>query len=440
MAPYIPFVPTEAFAIATEEEWHNAIFQNVNVSDEQAALLQTVTANAAESTTGRVRDWIGRLTLEISRHYDGYLQSLLREVESLHIMVQNQQALVDSYKQQVDALPASMGSGHSRQPKIGEPPAFKGSEDKTKLEEWLDLIVLWCEHEGVATDKQRIVTALSKLQGPAHQYMKSYYVKMREGKDLGTWKAFVAELAQIYGQRDDKEGAKKEITALFINKDLALKDFVNLLIDKLREVIPHDMWLVLAGKDESTLPKDWTLFLDILLNINKIVNPEKARGSVFKNSGSDNGGAVPMDMDLAEKSKSKGKGKGKAKDAEAASTEAKKYCVICKSKTHNTDDCYKLAKNADKRPNTQGDGAKKAQGGSGNPAVKKAKKTRVIQVELTDSEDNMPPSTKAVSANTARIEEIANVEESTLAGKDEPQLSAKTEPTAATSDLWKKYM
>ncbi|EED79632.1 predicted protein [Postia placenta Mad-698-R] len=426
MAPYIPFVPTEAFAIAMEEEWRNAIFQNVNVSDEQAALLQTVTANAAESTTGRVRDWIGRLTLEISRHYDGYLQSLLREVESLHIT-------------------------------IGEPPAFKGSEDKTKLEEWLDLIVLWCEHEGVATDKQRIVMALSKLQGPAHQYMKSYYVKMREGKDLGTWKAFVAELAQIHGQRDYKEGAKKEITALFINKDLASKDFVkyaerfrtlgrlteydnSLLIDKLREVIPRDMRLVLAGKDESTLPKDWTLFLDILLNINKIVNPKKARGSVFKNSGSDNGSAVPMDIDSAEKSKSKGKGKGKARDAEAASTEAKKYCVICKSKTHNTDDCYKLAKNADKRPRTQGDGTKKAQGGSSNPAAKKAKKTRVIQVELTDSEDDTPPSTKAVSANTARIEEIANVEESTLAGKDEPQLSAKTEPTAATSDFWKKYM
>ncbi|EED85979.1 predicted protein [Postia placenta Mad-698-R] len=455
--PIYPFVLTEAFAITTEEEWHNAVFQNVNVSDEQAALLQTITANAAELTTGQVRDWIGRLTLEISRHYDGYLQSLLREVESLHIMVQNQQALVNSYKRQVDALPALTGSGHSHQPKIGEPPAFKGSEDKTKLEEWLDLIVLWCEHEGVATDKQRIVMALLKLQGPAHHYMKSYYVKMQEGKDLGTWKAFVAELAQIYRQRDDKEGAKKEITMLFINKDLASKDFVkyaerfrtlgrlteyddSLLIDKLREVIPRDMWLVLAGKDESTLPKDWTLFLDILLNINKIVNPEKARGLVFKNSGSDNGGAVPMDINSAEKSKSKGKGKGKAKDAEAASTEAKKYCVICKSKTHNTDDCYKLAKNVDKRPKTQGDGAKKAQGGSGNPAVKKAKKTRVIQVELTDSEDDTPPSMKAVSANTARIEKIANVEKSTLAGKDEPQLSAKTEPTAATSDFWKKYM
>ncbi|EED80559.1 predicted protein [Postia placenta Mad-698-R] len=310
MAPYISFIPTEAFAIATEEEWHNAIFQNVNVSDEQAALLQMVTANAAESTTGR-----------------------------------NQQALVDSYKRQVDVLPASMGSGHFRQSKIGEPLAFKGREDKTKLEEWLDLI-----------------------------YMKSYYVKMWEGKDLSTWKAFVAELAQIYRQYDDKEGAKKEITALFINKDLASKDFVKYtespLIDKFREVIPRDMQLLLAGKDESTLPKDWTLFLDILLNINKI------------NSGSDNGGAVPMDIDSAEKSKLKGQGKGKAKDAEAASTKAKKYCIICKSKTHNTDDCYKLAKNADKRLKIQGDGAKKAQGGSGNPAAKKAKKTWLFKSSL----------------------------------------------------------
>ncbi|KAF9798936.1 hypothetical protein IEO21_10646 [Rhodonia placenta] len=368
MAPYIPFIPTEVFTVASEEEWHNAIFQNVNISDKQANLLQMVTANAAELTTGR-----------------------------------NQQALVDSYKRQVDALPASTGSGHSCQPKIGEPPAFKGSEDKTKLEEWLDLI-----------------------------YMKSYYVKMWEGKDLGTWKAFVAELAQIYGQCDDKEGEKKEITALFINKDLASKDFMkyaeSLLIDKLREVIPRDMRLVLAGKDESTLPKDWMLFLNILLNINKI------------NSGSDNGGAVPMDIDSAEKSKSKGKGKGKAKDAEVASTEAKKYCIICKSKTHKMDDCYKLAKNADKRLNTQGDGAKKAQGGSGNPTAKKAKKTRVIQVKLTDSEDDTHPSTKAMSANTARIEKIANIKELTLAGKDEPQLSAKTEPIAATSDFWKKYM
>ncbi len=76
------------------------------------------------------------------------------------MMVQTQQALVVSYKRQVDA---SAGSGHSCQHKIGEPLSFRGSDNKTKLNEWLNLIVLWCEHEGVANDKQHIVNALSKL-------------------------------------------------------------------------------------------------------------------------------------------------------------------------------------------------------------------------------------------------------------------------------------
>ena len=34
------------------------------------------------------------------------------------------------------------------------------------------------------------------------------------------------ELKNIYGQRDDKEGAKKELTVLWVNKDLAKKNFV----------------------------------------------------------------------------------------------------------------------------------------------------------------------------------------------------------------------
>ena len=95
--------------------------------------------------------------------------------------------------------------------------------------------------------------ALSKLKGPAHQYMESYYTALCEKCDLGSWSNFLDELNQIYGQQDDKSGAKKEITALFVNKDLAAKDFVKyaekfralarltgytdeLLVDKLRVI------------------------------------------------------------------------------------------------------------------------------------------------------------------------------------------------------------
>lgn len=114
----------------------------------------------------------------------------------------------------------------SRTSKIAEPPKFKGADDKIKLDEWLDLIILWCEHEGVQTDKQRIITALSRLEGPAHQYCSDYYAKLCQKEDVGTWANFVSELNMVYGQRDDKEGAKKEIEALFKNKDLADKDFI----------------------------------------------------------------------------------------------------------------------------------------------------------------------------------------------------------------------
>ena len=41
-----------------------------------------------------------------------------------------------------------------------------------------------------------------------------------------TWGDFAQELKNIYGQRDDKEGAKKELTALWVNKDLARKNFI----------------------------------------------------------------------------------------------------------------------------------------------------------------------------------------------------------------------
>ncbi|THG95631.1 hypothetical protein EW026_g6060 [Hermanssonia centrifuga] len=218
---------------------------------------------------------------------------------------------------------------------------------------------------------------------------------MHEGKDFGTWKGFIDELAQIYGQRDNKEGAKKEITVLFTNKDLASKDFVKyaerfhgqltgynngLLINKLREVLPCDMWLVLAGKDESALSTEWIKFLGVLLNINKIVNPEKSRGTVFSKGGSDNH-QIPMDIDLTEKLK--GKGKNKDKQVATATADKKKFCHICKK-----------TKNSDKKSKAkyQSMGHDNWAGGNGSQASRnfKAKKTCMIEVEITDDEGETP--------------------------------------------------
>ena len=70
---------------------------------------------------------------------------------------------------------------------------------------------------------RKIICALTCLCASASTYMKSYYDKVQTGLSVGSWGDFAQELKNIYGQQDDKEGAKKELMALWVNKDLARK-------------------------------------------------------------------------------------------------------------------------------------------------------------------------------------------------------------------------
>ena len=459
MAAYNNFVPLTQFNHITPDHVQEQVLNDIPAGTPDDQVISHVAQNLTRLLQTRLSDYTTSLTAEMAQHMDKTFHGMVQYLNTLTTLVNNQQQLVQSYKSQVDALPAG-GGGHSRQPKIGEPPIFKGSDDKIKLEEWRNLISLWCAHEGITTDKQKIVTALSRLQGPAHKYMESYYDRVGRNLDLGSWDDFVDELAQIYGQRDDKEGAKKEITALFSNKELASKDFIKyaerfrtlgrltgyddeLLIDKLREVISRDMRIALVGKGSKDVPKKWTEFLDMLLEFYKELNPEKTRGTVFSKSSSDNSGSTPMEVDVAEKSR---KGKGKGKQVATASTDKKKFCHVCHKTTHNTQDCYRLAENADKKPKprTQPSGNEQKAGGSGTQASKpgKVKKTRVVQIEVTDDEDDTPKSSASIS--TARIEE-EDVKELALIEEDEPQSRSSRSRagkavTSTTSDFLKRHL
>ncbi|OSC96532.1 hypothetical protein PYCCODRAFT_1448464 [Trametes coccinea BRFM310] len=446
---YTPFVPVTVFQPLTPEGINGYVTNGL--STEADPDIAVATRNAVRLIEEHVPEYARNLTAEMAQHMDAHLGSLMQhinhltaQVTTLTALVQNQQALVTSYKQQVDALPASTGGG-SRQPKIGEPPIFKGSDDKIKLEEWCNLISLWCAHEGITTDKQKIVTALSRLQGPAHKYMAWYYDRVGKGQDLGTWDAFMDELAQIYGLQHDKEGAKKKITALFSNKDLAAKDFIKyaerfrtlgrltgyddeLLIDKLREVVSRDMRIALVGTRGSNAPKKWPDFLDMLLDFYRELNPEKTRGTVFSKSGSDGS---------AEKSKAKGRN---GKQANAATTEKKnRFCHIY--------DCFELAKNADKKAKFQSQlkGSEQKTGGNNAQSSKpgKVKKTRLVEVEVSDNEDEPPKASASIS--TARIEQEDVDDKSTLTEEDEPQTRpsrpGKGKARASTSsDFLTHYM
>jgi len=88
--------------------------------------------------------------------------------------------------------------------------------------------------------------------------MKSYYNKIQAGQGVGFWGDFAQELKNIYRQRDNKERTKKKLTVLWVNKDLAKKNFVKYTeqyrtlarivnysnevhIDKMKEVISDEL-------------------------------------------------------------------------------------------------------------------------------------------------------------------------------------------------------
>ena len=93
--------------------------------------------------------------------------------------------------------------------------------------------------------------------------MKSYYDKVQAGLSVGSQSDFVQELKNIYRQQDNKKGAKKKLMALWVNKDLARKNFVKytewykilarivnysdkVYIDKIKEIIPDKLQNVLV--------------------------------------------------------------------------------------------------------------------------------------------------------------------------------------------------
>jgi len=118
------------------------------------------------------------------------------------------------------------GGNITSKTKVPELPIFAGSENKMYLHDWLSQIALYCLVSGIISDDQKIICALTCLCAPASTYMKSYYDKVQARLSVGSWSNFVQELKNIYRQQDDKERAKKELTALWINKNLAKKNFV----------------------------------------------------------------------------------------------------------------------------------------------------------------------------------------------------------------------
>ena len=318
--------------------------------------------------------------------------------------------------------------------KISVSPTFSGDNNKMKIDDWLNQDALYCLASGVVTDHQRIVAAMTRLRAPASTYMKEYFDNNKEGKDLGYWSTFERQLVAIYGQRDTTETAKKEITDLWSNKELAKKDFVkycekyrtlarlvkyedNIHIDKITDVIPQDLrQATIPLRLAKLVPKDWEEYLEILLSTYKELHPEKAKGSIFGdgNTNKDNHGV---------KNDSANASKGKGKEANSQQVVAK-FCQICagkgqtiKAKRHNTADCWDKPGNEHKRPaprtTTSSSSTSSSKNGNTNKGNKDQRRHRLRQLlaELEDvvsDDDGAAPSAAAVNVNSASIVEIVD--------------------------------
>jgi len=172
--------------------------------------------NTHQGTSLLLKNYIDQVLNEAINHYNSALTIIYNRIAIL-------EAEVICFQRELTRLP---GGNIASKTKVPEPPTFAGSENKMHLHDWLSQIALYCSASDIILDDQKIICALTCLRAPASTYMKSYYDKVQAGLSVGSWSDFAQEHKNIYGQQDDKEGVKKELIVLWVNKDLARKNFV----------------------------------------------------------------------------------------------------------------------------------------------------------------------------------------------------------------------
>ena len=217
MLTYNNFTATVPLADYSAETWEALVRDGVSAEatnfDE---VKMRILRNAHMGTLHVLKSYINQILNRAINHYNAALTTAYNKIAALEAQVTNFQG----------ELTRLLGENVGSKAKVLEPPAFAGSKNKMHLHDWLSQTTLYCLASGITLDSQKIVCALTRLCTPASTYMKSYFNKVQAGLDVGSWSNFAQELKNIYRQRDDKKEVKKELTVLWVNKDLAKKNFV----------------------------------------------------------------------------------------------------------------------------------------------------------------------------------------------------------------------
>jgi len=249
MLTFNNFTTTVSFSDFSNENWDILVKDGISAEympwdETEIQMLQ----NAHQGTSLLLKNYIDQVLNRAINHYNGALTTAYNKITTL-------EAEVVHLWEGLTRLPRGSITSKTKMP---EPPIFAGSENKIYLHDWLSQIALYCSASSIILDDQKIIYALTHLCAPASTYIKSYYDKVQAGLSIGSWGNFAQELKNIYRQQDNKEEAKKELTVLWVNKDLARKNFVKYAeqyrmlakivnysnkvhINKMKEVIPDKL-------------------------------------------------------------------------------------------------------------------------------------------------------------------------------------------------------
>ena len=290
MSTFNNFATTVSFSDFSAENW-DALVKD-GISTEHIPWNETeiqMLRNTHQGTSLLLKNYINQVLNGAINHYSSVLTTVYNKIATLEIEATYLQG-------KLTKLPRGNITSKT---KIPESLTFAGSENKIHLHDWLSQIVLYCSVSNIISDGQKIICALIRLYAPTSTYMKSYYDKVQAGLSVGSWGDFAQELKNIYEQQDDKEGAKKELIVLQINKDLAKKNFVKYVeryrtlvrivnysnevhINKIKEVISDELQNTLVIYEiTNQSPKTQDDYLKLLMQVYKALYPDKAQGAIF---------------------------------------------------------------------------------------------------------------------------------------------------------------
>lgn len=322
---------------------------------------------------------LGDLHARLRRNTVTYVQSIVNPLVA-HINAQNTILNNVSFAQDevINQLTRTVGEMHDDRARKGIKPSdattFSGTDKQQDLEAWLNQVYLYCRLSGITSDEYRVLYAMSRLRGPAEKYSRKYWETLRANGNVGTWADFEARLNQIYGKKDQREGAKDELMDLWDNKKLAMNDFIGYIskyrtlasllpydnsihMDRINRVIPEDLRKAMVGLEMAgKLPTEWEDLIDTLMQAYKMLHPEKSKSYVFGKGSTHSTGNHPsgsssrkekdpnaMDVDVQRTQPRRNNNP----QASSSSPHPKRFCKWCKdhgrdsaSRTHDEEYCH----------------------------------------------------------------------------------------------------